>query len=157
MNMKSNLIKNILVPFDGSKFSKRALDTAIELSEKEFSKIHLISVVNVDYIPPPGSLMGIVSASSVNAIKRLAASAKKETEGMLMTHAKKCNKAGIKTNFKAIKGNVSEEILNYSKKNKITLMVIGSQGLHGISKLKVLGSTSRRVSELASCPVMIVR
>ena len=155
--MKSNLIKNILVPFDGSKFSKKALDRAIEMSEKGFTKIHLLSVVNVDYIPPPGSLLGIVSASSVNAIKRLATSAKKETESMLMDQATKCNKIGIKTIIQVNRGNVSEEILKYSKKNKITLIVIGSQGLHGISKLKILGSTSRRVSELASCPVMIVR
>lgn len=155
--MKSQLIKNILVPFDGSKFSKKALNTALEISEKKITTIHLLSVVNVDYISPPGSLLGIVSRSSIGTINQIKKSAKKEVESMLANQAKKCNKVGIKNNFKVTTGNVSEKILKYSKKNKISLIVIGSQGLHGISKLKVLGSTSRRVSEHASCPVMIVR
>lgn len=55
-----------------------------------------------------------------------------------------------------IKGNPIEAILEYSRAKKIDLIIIGSQGLKGIERLKALGSTSRRVSELAKCPVMIV-
>ena len=49
------------------------------------------------------------------------------------------------------------KILDLANSKKITLIVIGSHGLQGISKLKTLGSVSRRISESAKCPVLIVR
>ena len=153
----SSIFSRILVPYDGSKYSKRALAKAIEIAKKDVSKIDIISIMSVDYIQPPGGLLGMVTPSSVNAIKRITASVKKETEKMLASQASKCRLEGIKTDYKVLTGNISEQILKYACQKKISLIVIGSQGLHGIKKLKVLGSTSRKVSELANCPVLIVR
>ena len=155
--MASKILSRILVPYDGSKYSKNALDKAIEISKKELSHIDIISVINVDYIQPPGSLLGMVSESSVNAIKRLTDSAKKETSRMLEAQVSKCRSKGVKADSKVVSGKISDEILKFAKKKKITLIVIGSQGLHGLKKIKVLGSTSRKVSEFANCPVLIVR
>ncbi len=154
--MATEILSRILVPYDGSKYSNHAVNRAIEISRKE-SQIYFISVVNVDYIQPPGSLLGMVSSSSVNAIKRLTDSAKKETAQMLASQVSKCRVKGIKADSKVASGNIADEILKFAKQKKITLIVIGSQGLHGIKKIKVLGSTSRKVSEFASCPVLIVR
>ena len=155
--MASKILSRILVPYDGSKYSKNALDKAIEISKKELSHIDIISVINVNYIQPPGSLLGMVSESSVNAIKRLTDSAKKETSRMLEAQVSKCRSKGVKADSKVVSGKISDEILKFAKKKKITLIVIGSQGLHGLKKIKVLGSTSRKVSEFANCPVLIVR
>lgn len=151
------IFSRILVPYDGSKYSKHAISTAIEIAKKGKSKIDIISITSLDYIQPPGGLLGMVSPSSVNAIKKITASVKKETGKMLASQVSKCRIMGIKADSKVLSGNVSEQILKYAKQKKISLIVIGSQGLHGIQKLKVLGSTSRKVSELASCPVLIVR
>jgi hypothetical protein len=41
-------------------------------------------------------------------------------------------------------------------KEKVDLVVVGSVGLSGISKIRVLGSVSRAIVEMASCPVLIV-
>ena len=155
--MAPDILDRILVPFDGSSYSRNAVDRAIEISKKEQSQIYIISVVNVDYIRPPGSLLGMVSPSSINAIKRLTISARKEAAQMLVAQVSKCRIKGIKADSKVVSGNITDEILKFAKQKKITLILIGSQGLHGIKKLKVLGSTSRKVSELAKCPVLIVR
>jgi nucleotide-binding universal stress UspA family protein len=155
--MASDILSHILVPYDGSKYSNIALGRAIELAKKDKSKIDIISVLNVDYIRPPGALLGMVSPSSIDAIKKITASAKKETAQMLDTQVSKCRAKGIKADSKILSGNITEAILKYTKQKKTTLIVIGSQGLHGIQKLKILGSTSRKVSELANCPVLIVR
>jgi nucleotide-binding universal stress UspA family protein len=155
--MASEILSRILVPYDGSKYSNHAVNRAIEISRKELSQIYFISVVNVNYIQPPGSLLGMVSQSSVNAIKQLTDSAKKETSQMLASQVSKCRIKGIKADSKVASGNITDEILKFAKQKKITLIVIGSQGLHGIKKIKALGSTSRKVSEFASCPVLIVR
>ena len=155
--MTPGILSRILVPYDGSKYSKNALNKAIEIAKKDKTKIDLISIVNVDYIRPPGALLGMVSPSSINAIKKITASTKKETSQMLSTQVSKCRAKGIKADSKVLSGYTVEAILKYAKQKKITLIVLGSQGLHGIKKLKILGSTSRKVSELAHCPVLIVR
>ena len=46
-----------------------------------------------------------------------------------------------------------EQILRFAKNNKIDMIVMGSQRLKGISKIKALGSVTRKVSESADCPV----
>ena len=153
----SSIFSRILVPYDGSKYSKRALSKAIEIAKKDESKIDIISITSTDYIRPPGGLLGMVSPSSVSAIKKITESVKKETSKMLASNVSKCRAKGIKADSKVISGNAAEQILKYAKQKKPSLIVIGSQGLHGIQKLKVLGSTSRKVSEFASCPVLIVR
>lgn len=52
--------------------------------------------------------------------------------------------------------NAAETILEFAKKEKSDLIIIGSTGLGGFSKIKALGSVSRMVSERAKCPVMII-
>ncbi len=155
--MASSIVSRILVPYDGSKYSKQALAKALEIAKKDESKIDIITVVNVDYIQPPGSLLGMVSPSSVQAIKKLSLSVKKEATQILASQVSKCRSKGLKADSKVLSGDITEEILKYAKQKKMSLIVIGSQGLHGIKKLKILGSTSRKVSEHASCPVLIVR
>jgi nucleotide-binding universal stress UspA family protein len=155
--MTSDMLSRILVPYDGSKYSNKAVDRAIEISNKNKSKIDIVSVINVDYIRPPGSLLGLVGSSSLEAIKKITASATKEANQMLTSQVSKCRTKGIKSDSKVLSGNISEEILKYAKQKKITLIVIGSQGLHGIKKIKILGSVSRKISEISNCPVLIVR
>ena len=43
-----------------------------------------------------------------------------------------------------------------SLNNKMDMIVMGSHRLKGISKIKALGSVTRKVSEIADCPVLIV-
>lgn len=154
--MFSKMLTRILVPYDGSKYSTNALSRAIELSHNLDSQIFLFSVVYVDYIPPPGFL-GLKTKSDKVSIKRWRQSIYHEAEKMLKSAAKKCNEKGVSASYKIAQGNIANEILKYSQRKKISLIVMGSQGLHGIGKLRTLGSVSRRVSELSKCPVLLVR
>ena len=155
--MFSKMLTKILVPYDGSKYSTKALSRAMELAHNLDSKIFLFSVINVDYISPPGMLGLIRTKSEKDSAKKWERTVNMEAEKMLKTAAKKCEDNGITVSFSIGRGNIASEILNFSKKKKISLIVIGSQGLHGIGKFKTLGSVSRRVSEYASCPVLLVR
>lgn len=53
-------------------------------------------------------------------------------------------------------GYTAEKIIEVANNKKVDLIVIGSVGLNGLSKVKALGSVSRNGSERASCPVLIV-
>ena len=152
------MLSKILVPYDGSKYSIKALTRATELAHNLDSEIFLISVVNMGYISPPGLLHGIVkSKKEKDAVKKWSKKVKADAEKTLKSAVKKCETKGISSSFVIEEGDVAEKILEYEKKKKITLVVIGSQGLHGISKLKTLGSISRKISENAKSPVLIVR
>ena len=151
--------KRILVPFDGSKYSKKALDEAISIAKLTDATIYLCTVVSVGAVVPPGSLLGLVKSASKGELQRkLLKSAKTEAEKIEKSQLDHCSSKGVKAYYKLIiNGNISEEILKAAKGKAVDLIVIGSQGLHGISRLRSLGSVSRRVAELAHCPVLIVR
>lgn len=153
------MYRRILVPFDGSKYSKNALDEAITLAKLTGGTIYLFTVVNVSSVVPPGSLLGLVKSASTGELqKRLLKSAKIEAENIGKAQTTYCKSKGVDAHYgMAIDGNIAEEILRAGKKKSVDLIAIGSQGLHGIGKIKTLGSVSRKVSELAHCPVLIVR
>ena len=155
--MFSKMLTKILVPYDGSKYSVKALTRATELAHNLDSEIFLFSVVNAGYISPPGLLGLMKSKEEKAAIKKWSRSVKADTEKMLKNAVKKCESKGITVSFRVENGDVASKILDFSKKEKISLIIIGSHGLHGIGKLKTLGSVSRRVSENANCPVLIIR
>lgn len=151
------MLTKILVPYDGSKFSSKALLHAMELAHNLESEIFLFSVVYVDYISPPGMLGLVRTKSEKESMKKWEKKVMDDTEKMLKNVAKKCKEKGITVSYKISRGNIASEILDYSKKKKISLIVMGSQGLHGVEKIKTLGSVSRKISENASCPVLLVR
>lgn len=153
------MYQKILVPYDGSKFSKKALGEAVKIARASGGVIYLCMIVNVGSIVPPGSLLGFVkSATAGDLHRRLLKSAGAEAEKTLSAQTKYCKANNIRAYYKIIiDGNAAEEILKVARRSSIDLIVIGSQGLHGIGKVKTLGSVSRRVSELAGCPVLIVR
>jgi nucleotide-binding universal stress UspA family protein len=151
--------RRILVPFDGSRHSKKALDEALGLARLTGGTIYLCTVIYIGSVVPPGSLLGLVKSASKGELqKRLLRSAKAEAVKLQKAQLSYCKSKGVKAYHKiVIDGNVAEEILVIAKRTSIDIIVIGSQGLHGIGKVKSLGSVSRKVSELATCPVLIVR
>ena len=58
-------------------------------------------------------------------------------------------------------GATAEEIVSVAKSERVDFIIIGSRGLSSEERepkmLRVLGSVARYVSELAECPVMIIK
>ena len=155
--MFSKMLTKILVPYDGSKYSVRALTKAMELAHNLDSEIFLFSVIYLNYISPPG-ILGLTKTRTEKGIRiKWEESVRMDAEKMLKMAVKRCNEKGISASHYIKHGNVANEILSFAKKKRISLIVIGSHGLHGIEKLKTLGSVSRRVSEQAKCPVLLIR
>ena len=152
------MIKKILVPYDGSKYSKKALSHAEEIASKFDATMFLLTVVDEHEY-----LHGVLLAELEDDYKvkdtvhRLVKSEVIAAKKMMSRLAKNYEKNKVKVHHHAMKGDPTEAILDYTLANNIDLIILGSEGLSGFSKLKALGSVSRRVSELAKCPVMIVR
>ena len=62
----------------------------------------------------------------------------------------------IKCLTKILSGDPANTILTFSKKNKPDIIILGSRGLGGFSKL-LLGSVSNKVSDHATTSVLIIR
>ena len=142
--MIKNTIKKILLPIDGSKNSLRGLNEAIYIARQCNAIIIGLNVIKV----PPGIVL--------NKIKLESGSLK--TVQMMMDAAKtKAGRHGVQFNYKIIKGaDPGYDIVQYSKKHKNDLIVIGARGL-GAIKETFLGSVSNYVLHKSKIPVLIVK
>lgn len=147
----------ILVPYDGSSFSKNALSEALDIAKAFNSKIYILSVIEIASDIPPGVLSDVIN-KKLNKLKREMSLPKKFSPSTkLQRQIDECKKYGIDVQVEILMGKASDSILKFATQAKIDLIVIGSQGLRGMKKLAALGSVSRRVSEEAKCPIMIIR
>jgi nucleotide-binding universal stress UspA family protein len=149
--------QKILVPYDGSKFSKNALGEALEMSKAFNSKIYVLSVIEVASDVPSGILNVVVNKKLNNLKHEIGLPKKFSIPTKLKQQIHECSKFGVQVQVEILMGKPSDAILKFATKTKPDLIVIGSQGLRGMKKLVALGSVSRRVSEEAKCPVMIIR
>jgi nucleotide-binding universal stress UspA family protein len=147
------IIRNILVPYDGSPLSKKALDLGKEIARNFNANLELLMVIPMFYpMSEPSIYSGATMADYGKIIKELKMRGEKETKKV----TEKCREEGVKAFYKVIEGDVSYVILKYAKKTKTNLIVMGSRRMKGLGAIKRLGSTARYVSEHATCPVTIV-
>ncbi|MDE1843884.1 MAG: universal stress protein [Thaumarchaeota archaeon] len=147
----------ILVPYDGSSFSKNALSEALDMAKTFNSKIYILSVIEIASDIPPGVLSEVINKKLDKLKREIKLPKKFSTSTKLQHQISECTKYGVEVQVEILIGNAADSILKFTRHNKIDLIIIGSQGLRGMKKLTALGSVSRRVSEEAKCPVMIIR
>ncbi len=141
--------KKILCPYDFSEHAEEALQYAIKLSDKE-TLITLIYVIQMPYsIDPYGySYYDIKSDDIKNASKD---ALEKKVEEL------KSKYENINIDFEFdIDYDPAEYILKNQKAGHYDLVVIGSHGRKGISRI-LMGSVAESVLREATCPVMIIK
>jgi len=146
------IIKKILVPYDGSPLSKKALELAKDIARNFNAELTLFMVIPVYYPISDSVFSGAAVANYQQIVKEL----KKEGEKEINKTTEKCREQGVKSSYKIVNDDVSYAILKEAKKFKADMIIMGSRRLTGISAIKRLGSTARYVSEHATCPVTIV-
>ncbi len=162
--MLSMPFKKILVPYDGSEFSNNALKVAIEVAENMNAQILILHVVpslpisNKQYLKTTSEEDEVLTFSSL--LKEKYQGISNKINSVIDEKVDELNKAkvAIKTELKI--GTPANTILQYVEEHSIDLIIIGSKGASGISKITKglgLGSVSREISEKASCPIMIIR
>jgi len=157
------LFQKILVPYDGSKFSDKALENAIGIARLSGSNTEVILLHITPHIPIPLTFERPVYSAKTGKsipltqyIQELTEEMEENASKMLEDVRKKYTDKEIKIENLLLHGYPPEKIIEFAKNEKVDLIVIGSVGLSGLSKVKALGSVSRNVSERANCPVLIV-
>ena len=145
---------NILVPYDGSTYSQKALKMAFNMARAFDSSLHLVNVIDVSTVSPPGQIRSKDTRKTLDQIK---GAVKTSVESYLQKIQKDYGDSGVIIKGFVLEGDVIVKLLKFMDDHSIDLVIIGSKGLSGVSKIMTLGSVSRKISELAKCPVVIVR
>jgi nucleotide-binding universal stress UspA family protein len=136
---------SLLVPFDGSESSKKALTKACDLAKVDGAEVSVIYV-----IPRYEEMMDFFKTDSVK--KSLIQEAEKIVDG-----AKKIA-VGLGVSIKAVvrEGHAFEMIVEIADEMKHDLIVVGTHGWRGVNKA-LMGSTAERIIAHASCPILITK
>jgi nucleotide-binding universal stress UspA family protein len=143
----------ILVPIDFSEHSKKTVSYATRTATRHNSTIYLLHVFQIpDYVVTPYARRRQNSAEVQSHI----VSAEQEARETLEAFAQELLSGGIKVQPYLRVGYPFDEIVLMANHFKVDLIIIGSHGRSGISRLLV-GSTAARVVEHALCPVLVVK
>lgn len=149
-------IKKILVPHDGDQMSDKALMYAAELAKALHSELTILYVIEEIEVPPT-LLLGNERILIAKARRSIAKELEQKWNNFAQGKLKLLSSENVRANSVVKIGQAGEEIIQFAKNNQIDLIVMGSRRLEGISKVvRALGSVTRKVSELASVPVVIV-
>jgi nucleotide-binding universal stress UspA family protein len=152
----------ILVPYDASQMSDKALERAFEIGKTARSFISIIHVI--PQIPLSSRQISNIQTSDKGEITITPSTKevydKMESDMNSVIDVKKKELSNEQTNIESIIkiGPIVETIVKFTKEKDIDLIVFGNKGLSGLSGFfKGLDSVSRSVAEKTSCDILIVR
>lgn len=133
-------MNNILVPFDFSHNSRNALEYAGQLAKQTSATIHIFHAYDRSEV-----LEGVKVSTTVSAMKD--------------TKVKMVKQFGLEAkNIEShvLQGEFIEEVLQFIKRRKFNLIVLGTRGASGLQEL-ILGSyTVNLMQELRGIPMLVV-
>jgi len=142
-------IEKILVPFDGSEYSEKAFEKALEIAEKFESELTAMTVIQSKTSDSAGMSLG-----------RMQEIQDEQEDAAILILKKLEDEAKTKNVSFSIKivhnPSSSDAIVDYADANSFDLIVMGSHGRTGFRKI-VLGSVASGVVGHAKCPVLITK
>jgi nucleotide-binding universal stress UspA family protein len=167
--------RKILVPYEGSYLSDKAFEYAVDLanmnrpsSNKNTLKTEIILLHVVPEIPITNLLLerpirtkknkGVVNLSEY--VRELYQQIEEGMREILENKKRECEMDAAFTQIRVlvVAGSPANKIVDIATDEIVDLIIIGSNGLKGMSKyFRGLGIVARTVSERASCTVIITR
>jgi nucleotide-binding universal stress UspA family protein len=145
------MIEKVLVAVDGSEPSLHALNQAVHLASLSGAKLLIISVV------PPASPLAYMGPAPLY-IDQYYGAARESHQRVLNDSRKKVENKHpeMEVETRLEEGRPAEVIVEIAEEEDVDLIVMGSQGMGGITGW-VLGSTSRSVVDSCTKPILIVK
>jgi nucleotide-binding universal stress UspA family protein len=143
--MEMSSFKKILIPTDGSEYTKAAIAKGLALAKQ------MEAEVTAMYVVDQTSFINFPMDSTIVSVYTLL---EKEGKDAIDFVVKEGEKLGIKVSVLIEEGSPSRKIVDASK--NFDLIVMGTLGRTGVSKI-LLGSVAEKVIRLAQCPVMVIK
>ncbi len=142
-------MKNILIPFDGSGYSEKAFEKALEIASKFDSKLTALTVLQAK--------LGDSSGVSIERLGEMQDEQVDDATAILKNLEEKAKSKKVQLSIKVLHNPSSADgIVSYADNNNVDLIVMGSHGRTGFRKI-VLGSVASNVLGHAKCPVLITK
>ncbi len=146
-------MKRILVPYDFSKVSEYALNLACQISERIDSAIMLLHVIEHPTINS-FKTMGVPLEDPMEQIyiKKMYENIQKKLHEIIMSAEYSDKKIASKIQL----GNPFNTIINQITEEKVSLIIVGTDGSEGLNEFFV-GSNAEKIVRYAQCPVITVQ
>lgn len=143
-----SIFKNLLVAYDGSSYSKRALEKAKNLMDTDGGiQTHVVNIT-----PHPVERRGTYLMSEDMTLLQKVKEANErdilEAEDLMEGYKESCH-------FVHLQGDAAEELVRYANEHEIDWIIMGNRGMGALGML--LGSVSERVIQHAGSNVMIIK
>jgi len=154
-------LRHILLVTDGSLYSQRA---ARYLGKFPFPEkmdvrlMHVIPPLTHPYVMEPyfGGRDAYVPLYSAEEERKLMHEQEREGEALLERARNLLLKKGVESTPVLVRGDAATEIIAYSDKEEVDLIVAGSRGLSQFQGW-LMGSVSRKLVHYSNCSVLIVK
>jgi nucleotide-binding universal stress UspA family protein len=146
------MYQRILVPFDGSATSSRGLDEAIGIATLTGASLRLIHVLDILEFTSGFETAAVYTDHVIPCMRRTG-------QDILQTGKARAEKAGVRVDtvlLEAMKTRLSEVVAEQAKAWGADLIVIGTHGRRGVSRL-MLGSDAEQIVRTSPVPVLLVR
>jgi len=147
------VFKHILIPTDGTRFSLKAVTTAVKLAAGLHAKVtalHVLPATTYDFV---GDIVSTRLLTPREAREREQKAAKTVFKNLERAAAAARVKAG---GLCVTSDDVYGSIIAQAKKNRCDLIVMASHGRRGLSGL-LLGSETHKVLTHSKIPVLVCR
>ena len=155
----NNYKSNILVPFDATELSIKALDKAKDLATSQSSTIIVMYVIDDTSFYPKEIAKFISNMDDLDKTRHYFEKTIREgAKIMIGNEVDRLIHEGVVAKSIIRVGHPADEILTVSKEENASMIVMGSSGsLKKRHDRRGIGSISRWISEVATCPVVLVR
>jgi len=155
MSQKNDVaVKKILLAIDKSVYKNKTTAYALTLAKVFGAELTVIHVIDKSSFGATADVLGYYRGGKLKVYQE---ALKKDAEKFLNSVVELGKKENVKVNSEVlIKSPIKSAIIDYAKKQKMDLIVIGTKGMTGLEKF-LMGSVASSVVTHASCPVLAVR
>ena len=141
----------ILIAVDDSRFSQAATDFVRRFPWPADAEMLVLSVAQ-----PVMVSYAVADVPAMSYTPELAEEATRHHQQVAERYEAQVRGPGIRTRSLVVRGDPREAIVNVAKDHGVDLVVVGSHGRSGLSKL-IMGSVASHVVTHAPCGVLVVK
>ena len=139
--------KKLMLAYDGSEHSQRALDWALDLNAQLLYELEIVAV-----IPPFPSLFADFPTDTYALMEVN----RKNGQTMLERAAAHCLERGQTTTTALLEGHIVDTLIEHATEGGFTFLISGTRGAGGFEGL-LLGSVAHKLVTYSPIPVLIVK
>ena len=139
--------KKLMLAYDGSEHSQRALDWALDLNAQLLYELEIVTV-----IPPFPSLFADFPTDTYALMEVN----RKNGQTMLERAAAHCLERGQTTTTALFEGHIVDTLIEHATEGGFTFLISGTRGAGGFEGL-LLGSVAHKLVTYSPIPVLIVK